>query len=273
MLPSLTERLRLYLHPNQLALVREAGLRRRRVTAMHAVTGVAAGQQPWSGAIIALQELLSQPQWRGAPATVNIADSLLRFRVDESDGRLNAEERDVLLRHRFTETFGDSLREWKILSSPGRYGRAGLACAVDPRLLDAVQQTFLSDGVKLSAVRPLLMAGFNQWRREIDGRAAWLVLVESSCLTTALVLDGAWHAVATHPIQPDWEETLAIILQRQALPLGLEAASIPVYLFWPERQGHKPQSPGLRQIHLLNLPVRAGYVPQRDWRMAMALCG
>lgn len=271
MLRSWTERIRVYLHPEHLVLVREAGVVNKRVVAKQVVAIASPGEHLWSGVLAALQTSLRQPEWQQARAMVTLSGKFARYRVVPWELRLTQEERIALLRHQYEELYGEDMRGWQLVTAQAGFGKQGLACAIDTRLMAAVQDTFARSSVRLTSVRPYLMAAFNQWRRDIGGQGAWLILAEHSLLTIALLQNGEWRGVRSHACASGWETSLELMLAREALHHGVDATRLPVYLFWPERPGFKPDLAWNAPVQLLNLPPRAGYSPQVDRGIAEAL--
>lgn len=278
MLRSWTERIRIYLHPQQVVLVRQSGLFQRRVSATRLLPAGedAHGehQHPWSSALVALETALAQPQWQQARATVILSGEFVRYRLAPWDGRLTAEEQAALLRHRFEEVYGDAMHHWQLSVADAGYGKQSLVCAFDPRLLAALQDAFsrANSGAtaRLVSVQPLLMTAFNRWRRQIDGHGAWFVLAEQTHLTIALLQDGEWRGIRSKACAPGWEQTLPLLLQREALQLGVEAGTFPVYFYRPGQPSFKPDLP--QPVHVLRLPGDAGFAPDGDKNIAAALC-
>lgn len=270
MLRSWTDTLRIYLHPERLVLLREHGWLRPRIVAKHMVPMAPDNNTIWQGLQALLQTILAQPEWQQARARVTLSSHFVRYRIAPWDERLTEDERTVLLRHQYEEVYGSALRDWQLTISPGSYGRPGMACAADPRLLAVLQTACAHNSVRLVSVQPYLMAAYRQWRGDIGASGAWLVFVEQGLLTVALILHGAWHGIRTQATTPGWEQNLAVLLAREALQRGVEAEHVPLYLFWPERPDFKPALAWQAPVRMLNLPSRIGYAPLSDKEMAAA---
>jgi len=271
-LRSWTEHLRIYLHSEQVVLVREVGLIKRRIGAKQTIPVNVQGEHSWSGALATLETILNAPEWQHARASVTLSSHFMRYRVVPWDGRLSNEERDALLRHRFEEVYGNEVQGWQLVAAGAGYGKQGLVGAVDARLMTRLQDVFTRSTVQLVSVKPLLMTAFNRWRREIDGRGAWVVLAEQSFLTIGLVQGGEWRSIRSKNYGTGWEETLSLLLEREALHLGVDATTFPVYLWRPDKPFFKPSLSQEQLVQLLRLPVRLGFSPDGDKDYALALC-
>lgn len=272
MLRSWTERIRVYLHPEQIVLVRETGIFRRRLLAKRTIPVEIAGEQIWDGALTALQAALRQPEWHKAGITVILSSEFVRFRIAHPDVRLSAVERVALLHHQFEEVYGEAAENWRISVSEGGFDKPGLACAVDPQLMAGLRDACVAADARLVSIKPYLMAAFNCWRRKVDPRGAWLVVAEPSTLTIACLRQGAWHSIRSQRSMPGWENDLELLLAREALQLGMSAETLTVCVFWPERPASKPPLPDKFSLQLLQLPIIQGYSPLADKQMAVALC-
>jgi len=271
-LRSWTERIRIYLHPEQVVMVRQSGLFKCRVTAKKVLPVSVQGEYPWSGALAVLETALKQPEWQQARVTVIFSGDFMRYRVAPWDGRLTAEEQEALLRHRFEEVYGDGMHTWRLSVADAGYGKQCLVCAFDPRLMAALQDIFLRSKARLVSVKPLLMTAFNRWRRQIKGGGAWLVLAEKSHLTIALLQNGEWRGIRSKACEPGWEDTLGLLLEREALQLGVDAAEFPVYCYRPDKPSLKPSLPAQQPLQVLRLPGCEGFSPDLDKDIGLALC-
>lgn len=264
------DRLHVYLHPEQVILVRQAGLFRPKVTAKRVIAVNDSGEHAWSGALVVLKKLLELPEWQRARVRVSLSSHFVRYRTVPWNGGLSPEERDALLRHRFEEIYGSEMRAWQLVVSESGYGKQGLACAIDSGLMAGVKNCFTHSSVKLVSVTPVLMSVCNRWRKEIDVHSAWLVLAEQSHFMIALIQNGEWRGIRRKPCQPGWEDSLELLLQREGLQLGVDAAAIPVYCCWPDKPYFKPN---LQQsVRILRLPGQDGFSPDGDKDIAIALC-
>lgn len=272
MLRSWTERIRVYLHPEQVILVRQSGLLQRRVTIKKVYPVGVQGEHVWSGALTTLEIALKQPEWQQARATVILSGDFTRYRVAPWDGRLTSDEQQALLRHRFEEVYGDEMQNWNLTVADAEYGKQSLACAVDQRLMAALQDTFSRSGIRLVSVQPWLMTAFNRWRRQIGANAAWLILAEPTRLTIALLQQGEWRGIRSKASAAGWEESLPLLLEREALHLGVEAGKLPVYFHRPDKPSFKPSLTQQQPVQVLRLPNSVGFSPDSDKDIAVALC-
>lgn len=272
MLRSWIDHLRIYLHPEQVILVRERGLFKRQISAKQTFNVDIQGEHHWSGALATLETILKKSEWQHAQTSMTLSDHFMRYRIIPWDAQLTSEEQEALLRHRFEEVYGDELRTWQLVMAGAGYGKQGLVCAVDARLTAGLQAAFSHSKARLVSVKPLLMKAFNRWRREIGDRGAWIVLAEKSRLTIALVQHGEWRGIRSKSHGQEWEETLSLLLEREALHLGVNVAEFPVYLWRPDKPTFKPGLLREQQVQVLRLPVRSGLTPDVDKEFALALC-
>lgn len=266
------DRVCIYLHPDRVVLVRLSGLFRRRVTVKQVVPVNGTREYLWSGALLVLEAILKQQEWQHARAQVILSGDLVRYRTAPWDDRLNLEERTVLLHHRFEEVYGESMRTWQVAIADVGYGKQGLACAFDSRLIEDLRETFARSTLKLISVQPLLMAAFNRWRRQISSQGAWFVFAESSRLTIALIQNGEWQGIRSKTCEPGCESTLELLLEREALHHGIEVATMPIYFIQPDRPTFRPELQQKQVVQVLRLPLRIGFSPEGDRDVAIALC-
>lgn len=272
MLRSWIDRLRIYLHPEQVVIVRQSGLFKRRITAKQVISVNESDQSVWGGALKALQAALNKPEWQQASAKVILSDSFCKYRITPWNEHLTEAEKTVLLHHQFGEIYGETAKSWQITTSDSGFGKPYLACAVDIRLMEDIQKACTTSGVRLTSVQPYLMTAFNRWRHKIESKGAWLIFAEKSQLSISLIQQGAWCKVRTQHCAPGWEESLDSLLAREALPLGIDAAAFPVHFFCTEQPHFKLDLPAPFKVQTLHLPIMHGYSPQGDQHIAAALC-
>ena len=269
------DQLRIYLHPEQVVIVRLSGLVKRRIIAKRVLPVDVAGEFAWSGALAVLEAALKQAEWQGARAMVILAGHYTQYRVTPWNDDLTAAEQSVLLHHQFADIYGERANNWQIKIADGAYAKPSVACVVDSRLMEGLQKTCSATRVQLTSVQPYLMTAFNRWRKQIDPQGAWLVLREKSHLSIAFFQGGAWRTMRTQCCSSDWAVTLELMLVREALQLGVDAAAFMVYFFSAEFNG-KSKLPvcfsAPFKVQILHLPAIDGYLPQDDLHIAAALC-
>ena len=152
------------------------------------------GQQPWQGAIAALQTI----EWQSRSlVTAVLSNHFVRYLlVPWSDAVRGEAEEEAYLRHHFRKIHGDRANEWTLRSSEAPRGSPRLASAIDSALLEALKASFPKGGkALLVSVQPALMAAFNRHRGAIPASGAWLALAESDRACVALHASDGWRAV------------------------------------------------------------------------------
>ncbi len=174
------------------------------------------GEMPWHQSIRKLEMML--PTFVGFKPEVNVtlsnqfAQYLLVPWVDE----MSDEEEMVFAQQCFRDIYGDAVDSWSIRVSPGRAGAASLACAVDTRLLDELRGSLDKMGLDIKSIQPYLMSVFNSCRSTLEGRSAWIVLLEPGSLCLAVLRKGQLEWIRKLPVGEAWEKELQAILQREA---------------------------------------------------------
>lgn len=270
MLRSWTDRLQIYVGPGTVSMLRISGYLRPRVIARQAWQVEATRRDEWQGAVAQLAANLQLPEWQQASVQVRLSSSLAPLRLSPWESRLTHKERAVMQRHRYSEIHGEAMKHAQVAVSDAGFGRAGLAAAADPRLIEALQATCDGRGLRLRTIQPLWMSAFNRWRREIGTGDAWLLLVEPETLTLGLLQDGAWAGIRTQPVVAGWESDLEAYLLRESYYHGVEAVAFPLFLMHPQRPAFRPQLPG-RTVQTLRLTVLPGFSTEGDRDIALAM--
>jgi hypothetical protein len=253
-----TDTLQVELAPDQVILVyseRRLTLRGMRTTVWNEWLAAAASgpeEAPWRGALQALATALPSQAGGAARARVIISNRLVRYAlVPWSDALGDAEEEAAFARHCFERLYGEAAAQWELRVSDERDGLPKLASAVDAALPGALREVFAAAGVRLDSIQPSLMAVYNDYRRRLRGRHAWLALLEPGSLFLALLYQGRWARVRRMRIGPGWRVELAQILEREAYLGDPEAAARDVFL-WASGLGDVKLPENDRwQFHLL----------------------
>lgn len=273
-----TSTLQVELAPDQVGLVgiqRGLTLRGVRTSAnRERLAAVAAGPDaaPWRGAVQALETAL--PAHAGARARVILASRLVRYvLVPWSDALSDADEEAAFARHCFERVYGEAAAQWELRVSDERDGAPKLASAVDAALPGALREAFGAAGVRLDSIQPNLMAVFNDHRRSLRGRHAWLALLEPGNLCLALLQQGRWARIRSMRIGPGWRVELAQILEREAYLAGPEAAARDVFL-WASGLDKLTLPANARwQFHLLATKPHRGVAPMDEASLLAAAEG
>lgn len=239
-----------------------------------AAAAVGPDSAPWHGALQALATALAAPIGRPARVRVILSSRLVRYvRVPWSDALGDAEEEAAFARHCFERVYGDAVAQWDLRVSDARDGVPRLASAVDAALPVALREVFAAAGVRLDSIQPSLMAVYNDYRRRLLGRHAWLALLEPGCLCLALLHQGRWARIRTQRIGPAWRVELAQILEREAYLADPEAAAADVFL-WAAGVGDVklPENDRWR-FRLLAPKPQHGAAPMDEGRLLAAAGG
>lgn len=255
MLRSLTDHLFIHLHPERVIARRRSGLMRQRIDA-EAIIAIESHHPPhWSAATNALKTALEQPGLSAACATIVLSGWLTRLRMAPWHWQLRENERISLVRHEFVKVYGKSCRDSQITIGDGGMGKPGLACAVEPALMNAIAEVCDSCKIKKVSIKPYLTVIYNHWRKRLDPDGAWLILTEAGMLTIVFIQSGIWRTVRTLPCDGDSSMTLEIALSREALLLGIEACAFTVYCFCEAEAETTLLLPAPFRMEILVLPV------------------
>ncbi len=209
----------------------------------------------WPAATNALKTTLEQPGLRATRASIVLSSQLTKLRIVPWYWQLRENERVALARHEFVKVYGASCMDSQITIGDGGVGKPGLACAVEPALIDSITETCNASGIRHVSIKPYLTVIFNHWRKRLNPDGAWLILKEAGLLTIVFVQSGIWRTVRTLPCDHDSSMTLEIALAREALLLGIEASGFTVYFFCDTAAETKPELPAPFRIEILTPPV------------------
>jgi len=275
-----TNTLQVGLAPDQVNLVhtqRRLTLRGVRTTVRNErLPAVASGNDAalWRGAVQALQAALPDHAGHPTHVYVTLSSRLVHYAlVPWSDALSDADEEVAFARHVFERVHGEAAAQWELRVSADRIGAPMLASAVDAQMLNAVRAAFADARVRLDSIQPRLMAVYNEYRRRLQGRHAWLALLEPGCLCLALLQQGRWVRVRSLRIGSGWRVELALLLAREAY-LGAPAAAARDVFVWVGGLGEVrlPEAGGW-QFHLLAAPTQCGIAPADAARVLAAMEG
>jgi len=171
----------------------------------------------WRGALEALAAFLGEPSTPRSRVRVVLSNHFVRYAVVPwREDVPSLREREGLVRHAFAEQYGEAVEGWTLREQPGEYGRATLACAVDSALLLGLGAAVRDNGHALARVEPLLMAAFNEHRRQLGGRCA-LAVTEPGRLCGASFGQGEWQGVFSARMNAPLSRE---ILERETLLAG-----------------------------------------------------
>jgi hypothetical protein len=242
--PSWSDRLYVALSPSRIDVMRIAGVMRRSAAYEELIPGIElVGDVPWRGPVQALAEAMPNLAPRGGRCAVVLSNHFCRYVVVPGNtGLANARERAAYARLRLEETFGaGTAASWEVRVGDAAPGAARLACAVDRELMEELRRTCSAARVKLSSVRPLLAASFDQNRARFSTGRFWFASAEEGRLCLAAVEDCAWRSVTSQRIGRNLGEELRSMLDRALLSApGMTADH--VYLFSRDHPGERARA-------------------------------
>lgn len=214
-------------------------------------------------AIEALQGVLSM-ETKKSDATLVLSNHFVKYMVMPwTDAALSEEELHAMIRHRFTEVYGDS--DWEVRLSGGSFGAPSLASAVDRDFLGKLKQAFESSSVRLKSVQPYLMAAFNASRDRMKAASSWFVMAEDGLCCIAMLRDGNWQRV--RQCRGGLKDAQQM-LEREAL-LAQDDLDRKVYVFSPQSGAWTEDGWTAEPLRLNPVPGISG-VEADSYAMAMA---
>ena len=224
----------------------------------------------WQDALAALADVLPAPAAARVPATVILSNQWVRHAVVPWRAELtNAQENLAYARHCFTRVYGKDSQDWELRLAGEAPGRARIATAVAPALLEELRSVFSRSGARLVSIQPHLMAACNAGRRSLLRHpGAWLVLAEPGHLCFALFQDRQWASVHGVRVTGECGAALAACLDRESLVAEVPEVPLDVYLgALPGSEVELPELPPWRFHPLVAAPHR----PPPEAAVAMEL--
>jgi hypothetical protein len=153
------------------------------------------GKPSWAAALDGLDGALTGFAARGDSVAVVLSNHWLRYLVIPWQPQVSdASELDALVRLSFERIFGETAGAWTLHCSTWGYGEASVACAIDTALVSALRERLSAHKLRLVSMQPLLMAAYNEWRRDLAASSA-LALIEPGRLCLNLMQDGHWSEI------------------------------------------------------------------------------
>lgn len=216
-------------------------------------------EMPWQNAIRTLEAALPSII-QGKPAvSVTLSNHFMRYLLVPWLDNMSEEEEMAFARHCFRETYGNTADSWSVRISPGRAGVATLASAVDTRLLEELRESVIRLGLKIKSIQPHLMSAFNSCSRSLEGRSAWLALLEPGSLCLAALQKGQLSWIRTLRISDAWNEELSTILQREVYLADTGMDMEEVFLWAPHIEAMNIQSVGRWKFEQTQSSEKSGY--------------
>ena len=240
-LPAFQDQMRIFLHPQQVVVVRSKRNRARQVIDKTIVScagdaSVESGVASWSPAVAALAKTLREGCWQGANPQLVLSNHFVRYAlIPWNDGLANQSERDAFLRHSFHLVYGDAARGWDLRLSHNGVNQAAVASGIEPALLQDIHTAFGTAGFNVSAIYPHLMIGINHAQQQLSQTTYWFVLVEQGRVCIAMIHDGLWLSVKSFAVGRQPEAQIAAAIEREAIICGIDTADWPLAVYWPGR--------------------------------------
>lgn len=191
-----------------------------------------AASVPWKNALAALDPLLRE-QARGTRVHVTLSNSLVRYALVPGRSKLGGHADDAYVRDCFGQLYGEAASGWAFCTARAP-GAVRVASAVDAELVGELAAACASAGLALSSLRPLLSGVVNRWRGEMRERCFWLVIAEAGTLCLAFAQRRRWRALRVVRTGDGWLDSLAALLEREALLSGIQADAAMVFLWGPD---------------------------------------
>jgi hypothetical protein len=232
---------------------------------------------PWSGALKTLTTALPFFARHNMKVTVILSNHFVHYLLVPWCDKLGGEKEEMAYaRHCFGEVYGHAADAWELRLSPDKAGAPALASAVDNRLLDELRGLLATAGVNIKSIQPHLMAAHNICHANLQGRNAWLALLEPGNLCLAMLQQGQWTWMRKLHIGDVWHEELPAILEREECLAGAEAAVNDVLLWMPhlhEKQkveSNKNLVGGRWQFEHLKASLKYGFGLEYDGLLGVA---
>lgn len=284
-----SEKIRVILHPSQVVLLRLGHGRSLPILDKRIVSCASRKPDvpPWHNSLNALMSALPDFYSGKSEVTVVLSNHFVRYvLINHMDQVSSVEEEQALLQHHFARIYGDAVSKWNLTISHAQHRNSPrVACAIDQELIAALRKLIKPTKHVLHSIQPYLMNAFNQYRQCLSP-TAWLVLVEDGVFCLARLEEGSWQTIKCIRIGNDWQNELAMQLEREELLLlaktiDSEKSRTPVFVFSPEypepidvaEQLSTEKTSGENTIHILDPSQWPKPTESEEQIHAMALIG
>ena len=193
------------------------------------------GEPIWHGSVIALRIWLEENK-HVLPTDVEIivSDSFSHYAlIPWSDNTRRPVEIALLTQMCFDELYGSTAAAgWEVRVDMPEYGKAGIACALDKALIQALEELCLSYRLRLISIRTNFIDAHNRSHDRI-GNNALIAVVDCDQCVLASKMDGSWHSVRSVRLGKYTGKELLMSIEREVLLQGLDE-QFPVFLHAPE---------------------------------------
>lgn len=183
----------------------------------------------WSGALKVLSELLAAGR-PGARARVVLSHHFAPvYLLPATPLRLSHAELQGWARERLVAQFGESARNWLLVTQAEPQGDPFLVSTLPPERLSELNAVLSAAGVRAISLQPWLAVACNRHRASLGRGTAWLALAEPGRLTLARMQGGRFRTLRSALTGPDPVRDLADMITRESL-LEAEGTPGPVWL-------------------------------------------
>lgn len=219
-----------------------------------------AGQRPWRGAMDRLAADLPAFIRRDARVSVILSNKFMHYTLIPWYDDLSDEEDLAMARHRFREMCGNGADSFSIRVSPGPPGAASLAAAVDQGLLEDLRGVMAQVTRRVASIQPHLMVAYNSCRSGLEGRSAWVALMEPNSLCLGALEKGQFVWIRQVRIGDAWREELPDLLERESYLADTDVQMDEVMLWAPHLADDEMPANGRWRLHRL-IPQQS-FVPE-----------
>lgn len=212
------------MHPAQIAIVRFApGVRPKAAERIDIATAPQGGEPEWQPSLAALRNWLEQAKPKRAEIEFVLSDRLLHYAlVPWTDRVRKPAEETIFSRIYFENLFGKQAAGWHLKLASDGYGKARVGVAAEGALVDELKTLCTAHRLKLLRVTPYLMAVFNHWRKQLDGKNSVLAIAEAGSYLLGTFKNGEWHSLRRVAAGGLIGEDLPRAIEREVLLHGLE---------------------------------------------------
>jgi hypothetical protein len=223
-LPSLTERLHIFLGPQQIDLIKfSRGFKPKEIMRESLPCREAEHDEPlWAPAIECFKNLLLKLE--GKPdVMICFSSHFVRYLLIPSQGDMSTEaEEGAYVRFCFSEVYGKQSDHFALKWSGDLFSQPQLASAIDQEFLSAIDQVLELKSMKCAGMQPSLMNSFNLMRSRINPHDQWVVFVESGCILICFIKNGLFLTIRRMKVADQWKNELPKLLTREFHTMGVD---------------------------------------------------
>lgn len=190
---------------------------------------------------------------RRVRAAVTLSNALVRLAVLPPTGRLAGGEAATLARSALRAVHGDAVQGWRVTYDIPGGSRSGVAAAVDPALVDALQRALPADRCTLTTVEPLLSRAMRAGDRRAE---RWVVALEPGYACVARHTRAGWERLRARAVLNRDEDDGLQRLVEQCSAGCLAAGDAPqVEVVAPHRAAAAPRFPSPWRVEVRRVPA------------------